>query len=589
MFVSVSFALVFLALACNDKDAGEKDSDPVDTGAAPTYHQDIAPILSVRCASCHTPGGMNQDLLFDNVEDATQLAPLIAGVLSTGQMPPFYAKESEECPNPWGWLHDPRLPDDEMSLIMAWADAGAPEGDASTAVELPPPPTKNLTGVDLTLMPTGKWTTEPFGAVQDQFVCFSLDPGIDETKWLEALQVVPENNAVVHHVLVGIDHEGQSASIVDANGLYDCFGGFGVDASFIGGWIPGSSPLEFPERSAFRVGKDARIVLQMHYHLVDSAEEDGTGVSLRWAEKIPVREAYVGLIGNAGTQESDGSGLQPGPNDEGGVEFRVPAGVSDHTETMWFNALEYDAEFQVFLVANHMHYIGTDMRFWIERGPNAPDNESTCLLHTPEWDFDWQQFYWFDANNNNAPVVYENDQAWIECTYDNTLDNPGVQQALSEGGLTSPIDIELGDGSLSEMCIAVLGLVPVTEWDVDGATHTGELNLGASSTSFGFDTTCSGPFNAKVGADGSLEAKGACGIDITTLLATMELALSGTVAADGTATGTVDISVVAVPGSASASWTGNISGDTLTVDLSTTVTISGGDVTLDGTLVATAE
>jgi hypothetical protein len=211
------------------------------------------------------------------------------------------------------------------------------------------------------------------------------------------------------------------------------------------------------------------------------------------------------------------------------------------------------------------------------------------LLHTPEGDFDWQQFYWFDADNNNAPIVYEDDKAWIQCTYDNTLDNPGVQQALNEGGLTSPIDIELGDGSLSEMCIAVLGLVPVTDWDVDGATHAGALDLAASSTFFGFDTTCSGPFNAKVGQDGSLEAKGACGIDVVSVLATMEFDLAGSVATDGTATGTVDITVVTVPGTSTATWTGTVVGDTLSVTLSTTQTIAGGDVTLDGTLVATAE
>ncbi len=554
----------------------------------PAMYQDIAPILSVNCASCHTPGGMNPDLLFDNVEDATQLAPLIAGVLSSGQMPPFYAKESEECPNPWGWLHDPRLPEDEMSAVLAWADGGAPEGDAGTAVEVPLPPSRNLTGVDVTVLPPGKWTTAPFGSVQDQFVCFTLDPGIDETTWLEALQVLPENNAVVHHVLVGIDHEGQSASMADADGLYDCFGGFGVDASFIGGWIPGSSPLEFPERSAVRVGEDSRIVLQMHYHMADTAQEDGTGVSLRWSGQVPVREAYVALLGNAGEQNSDGSGVQPGLNDEGGVEFRIPAGVSDHTETMWFNLLDYEAEFQVFLVANHMHYVGTDMRFWIERGSNAPDSEDACLLHTAAWDFDWQQFYWFDADNNNAPVVYEGDKAWMQCTFDNTLDNPGVKAALSEAGLSSPIDVELGEGSLDEMCIAVLGLVPEVDWDVDGATHAGELNLDAISTDFGFDTTCSGPFNAKVGADGSLEAKGACGIDLVTLMATMEFALEGTVAADGTATGSVDITVVAVPGVSTAAWTGTVTGDTLTVDLSTTQNISGGDVTLNGTMTATA-
>jgi len=111
----------------------------------------------------------------------------------------------------------------------------------------------------------------------------------------------------------------------------------------------------------------------------------------------------------------------------------------------------------------------------------------------------------------------------------------------------------------------------------------------AVSADFGFDTTCNGPFHARIEADGTLQAKGACGIDLVTMMATLELGLAGSVAADGTVAGTADISVVAVPGSNTASWTGEGVGDTLTVHLDTTASIAGGSVALAGTMMATAQ
>ena len=562
--------------------------DPVDTNEtgifAPTYHQDIHPLLVENCTVCHSPEGMQPDILFDDAEIASVLSGSINGAVQEGKMPPFFAQESDECPNPWGFVHDPRLSDEEKGLIAEWAAAGGPVGDPDTAAPLPEPPSDELKDADLTAFPAGKHTTSVAGVVQDEFVCFSIDLGLEEQQWLEALQIIPDDLAVVHHVLTAIDHDGESAALADENGVYPCFGGFGTASTFIGGWVPGSSPVEFPEHSGYRLNAGARIILQMHYHLVDEAHQDGTGVALRFADSTPVQEVLMGLVGNAGQiDEVTGDGLQPGPDDPGEPAFFIPAGSKAHTETMRYHPWDWvPRELRIFLVANHMHYIGHDMRMWVDRGENAPDEESVCLLHTPEWDFDWQQFYFYDASSDNAPVVWPGDTLWLECEYDNTLENPGVRAALEEAGLEEPVDIYLGDGSLSEMCIAVMGQVYDVPVTVEGETHTGTVDLVVSSADPAFEQSCTGPASLRLEGD-QVTGVAACGLDLGALY-TVELSLEG--ALDE---GSMEVGILGLAAAGTAVWTGTVVGDEVHATIDAKLIYEGIVVNFEGELIVSSE
>jgi hypothetical protein len=326
----------------------------------------------------------------------------------------------------------------------------------------------------------------------------------------------------------------------------------------------------------------------MHYHLGAEEHSDGTGVALRWADGTPVREAQVGLQGNAGQQNTDGTGLQPGPNDTGAPSFFIPAGVEDHVETMYYDEFrEFLREVEIFLVANHMHYVGTDMRMWLERGDQAPEPEGAeaCLLHTPRWDFDWQQFYYYDPTVA-APKLYPGDTLWLRCEFNNTLGNDGVVQALLEAGLEEPIDVGLGEGSLDEMCIGIVGFTNVVNMKVDGETHAGPLAMQAASTDFGFDDPCNGPTSLQVTTNGTMSGLAACGLDVLGLLATIEVSFSGNDHGDGTASGDLTVSAIGVAGGGTFAWTGTYTGDVLNIDLDATATFSGNDVHFSGTITA---
>lgn len=111
-------------------------------------------------------------------------------------------------------------------------------------------------------------------------------------------------------------------------------------------------------------------------------------------------------------------------------------------------------------VGAHMHLIGTQMELWIERSdPDAGGPDTECLLPVSRYDYDWQQLYRYDAALADMPAISGGDAIRMRCTYDNTLENPGTRRALVDAGEDAPVDIYLGEGTLDEMCIAMLGVV----------------------------------------------------------------------------------------------------------------------------------
>jgi mono/diheme cytochrome c family protein len=543
-----------------------------------TWYDDVGHVLSANCVSCHQDGGLAGSLDFREPDIPVSMANLIAAVTEARVMPPFMAEETEECANPWGWKHDPRLTDEEIALLALWAELDAPIGEPDPNNPIPPPVEPGLEGTVDTAFPAGAYTTSPFGETTDEFLCFSVDLGLTESKWLNALEVIPDNREVVHHVLVSLDPTGSSAALADENGLYDCFGGTGT---FVGAWVPGSAPIEFPAHTAFEMPPGARVTMQMHYHLLPDPEVDQTGIAVRWADRPPVRAASFNLFGNAIAQLPDGSGLQPGEDDpDGEAAFLIPAGSEAHEEVMWTSMLDQALDpREVFLAGNHMHYIGSGMRVRVERGEAAPaEAEDICLLETPRWDFEWQQFFNYPTDTTGGPTLYPGDDLWLECTYDNSLENPAVARALAESGLSDPIDVTVGEGSLDEMCVFLMGTVPAVPLTVEGETHAGEATLAIQSTAFGLDGPCDGVASLRAEEDGTIEGALSCGFALGALRATAVIDITASADATGNLNGEAALRVVDVTGSMSGTVSGSL--DELNVTISGT--LANGDVDIRG-------
>jgi hypothetical protein len=434
---------------------GDGDGDPEPLLA--TWHQDIAPIVTEKCGGCHRDGGI-APFSIQTYEQAAPWATLSLEAILANDMPPWGQDNTDECQPRHGFKDDPRLSAEELALFEGWIAHGTPEGDPDSAAQLPEPPVLELDDADLRIT-TDEITLEPG---KDQFWCFVLDPGFDSPQLIDATQIVAGNEKIVHHVLIYLDESGQAEQLAGDEGKYECFGGPGLgQPTLIAAWAPGVPPQRLPEEVAMNIPAGAKLVVNVHYHPTGETEVDpGTSLDLRFAQG---NKQYLGqllLMGNF-SSGSGLSGLQPGPNDSGDTpEFRIPAGAVGHTEEMLFRLPNSIPDLHLFQAGTHMHYVGTDMLLGLDRAePEAGTGiDKECLIQTPHYDFEWQRGYDYDAKFEDLPTAKAGDYLYMKCTYDNSMGNPHVVEALAEQGLTEPVDVFLGEETLDEMCLGVYGI-----------------------------------------------------------------------------------------------------------------------------------
>jgi hypothetical protein len=161
--------------------AADFDIDP----AAVTYTRDIAPILQRSCQNCHWAGGgapMSLTTYAEVRRYAQRIKDRTAIRDRMGAMPPFFVEKDIGID---AFVSDYSLSDEELALIQAWADNGAPEGNPA---HLPPPLDFNVSGEwtlgepdlvvlgpDITMPAIGpdRWGdvgTVPTGLTEDRYV-----------------------------------------------------------------------------------------------------------------------------------------------------------------------------------------------------------------------------------------------------------------------------------------------------------------------------------------------------------------------------------------------------------------------------------
>ncbi|MFO0551671.1 MAG: hypothetical protein U0271_25015 [Polyangiaceae bacterium] len=459
---ALSLLSLGFAVGCGDNEAtgGSGGGTGGDgSGGAPvgnvTFHKDIEPILQRSCLHCHTEGRIGGFSLL-TYEEAKPQAGVMAANVEAGIMPPWHAIETDQCDPELPFRNDARLSADEIALMRAWADDGAPEGDPADA---PPPYQLNepgLTNASLEMTPVD---ASVVSGDTDQFTCVVYDPQLTEEKFIDGIHFMPGNPKVAHHALAFRLPRTDAQALSGGKERFDCFGA--PPGSLIEAWAPGSIPLELPQGVGMRITPDDVIVVQMHYHPTGTTtEEDRSTVQLRYLDATPSWEFLLVLVGNAASAPE----LLPDPDDRGTPEFRIPANATDHVEQMAFNVqIDSTFEFPVLLTGTHMHYVGYDARFWVERptaGPSEPAEE--CFVETPHWDFNWQRGYVYDADIASLPTVSNGDVLRLECRFNNSMSNRFVAEALAARGLSAPEDVYLGEQTLDEMCLGILGvLVPL--------------------------------------------------------------------------------------------------------------------------------
>lgn len=460
--------------------------DAPETTEGPTWYQDIQPIVHLKCGSCHRPDAIAPFSVQDYAT-AKSFSKLMAQAVEDGRMPPFGASYTDECKPKNKYANDPRLTDDEKKLLRTWADNGAPEGDAKKAAELTEPKPTAIERADVTMKLPEPIVVEDDGK-GDLHTCLIVDPKIEKDGYVISRQVTSGNAKVLHHVTTYIvapqlsdgtaqTREQMNDAFMKAKGVkvgqrYDCFGGptldgTGLSYSLLGSWAPGAGPVISPPQSGQPVKKGSVVVLDMHYHPISGTKEidKDTSYALQFADSTPMYVANPTFMGFADGKQKvhDESAygvadllLQPG---ETTPEFVIPPGESKHREEWTFKWKLPQGPIKIYFASSHMHYAGRDLKVTLENvTPQPGEEQMECLEQTPNWDFNWQMGYGWDADYDHLPTINDGDTIHVRCTYDNTMGNIAIAKALELQNKSAPQEIRVGEDTLDEMCLSLMGI-----------------------------------------------------------------------------------------------------------------------------------
>lgn len=407
---AVAFSL-YLVVAAQGLGSARAADDP------PTYSRDIAPILQQRCQPCHRPGQVGPFSL-ETYQQARKRAADVAGVAEARTMPPWMPRHGVG-PRLRG---DPSLTEEQIRLLGAWAEAGAPEGDPR---DLPPPrqfpPDWQLGAPDVVLQPAEEFTIPASGP--DIYRCFVIPTNSDHDLNLSAIEFRPSNRRVVHHLnaYYSTRKTGRELDAADPGPGYTSFSGPGFQAEGeLGFWAAGNEPFHLPDGVARRLPRGSDLILQVHYHPTGKPEVDRTGVGLYFARGTVQRIFHWADATN--------------------VDFRIPPGRPNvEVKASWFVPEDVEA----LAVTPHMHQIGKDFRMTVAH----PDGRTEDLLLIPAWDPDWQSTYLFEKPVTLPKGCVVN----VVAHYDNT--------AHARNPNAPPRSVRWGPGVHDEMCVGYIGVI----------------------------------------------------------------------------------------------------------------------------------
>jgi hypothetical protein len=362
---------------------------PSPKAAVPTYTKDVAPILFKNCTGCHRPGEIGPMSLL-TYEKVRPRAKDIRDKVADGIMPPWHAETGHRK-----FANDRSLTEDEKSVLVRWANNGAPQGDPK---DMPPAPQYtegwSLGEPDVVMQIPVDYKVPADGFVQYEY--FEIPTNFTEDKWVQSLEVRPGSRAVVHHVIVTArppQPERRPGGFTFARGMEIPRGQTGADGApaanpadsphgkgqslfpapqrlgvFIGGFAPGTSAANFEPGSAILIRAGSTVVMQMHYTPNGKETIDRTKIGFRFAKQLPTLELRLGTLING--------------------QLKIPAGEKDYALSAEMTTLT-DVTLRSLLP--HTHLRG---KSW-EYSAIYPDGRSEVILSVPKYDFNWQTDYVF--------------------------------------------------------------------------------------------------------------------------------------------------------------------------------------------------
>ena len=368
----------------------------------PNYSEDIAPIIYGKCLQCHHSGGI-APLSFESYVNTVSNAGLIQHVTSSGEMPPWPPDTTFQR-----YAYENILSSNEIDLITNWILNGSPLGDTNLLPQMPSfSNDNNLGSPDLEIQIPTYYSNATSSS--DDYVCFSLPSNLTTDRQVRAIEVVPGNPQIVHHVLVSVDELGISNPIST-----NCMAPVGNQVYT---YAPGSVPLEFPLSSIDNFGieipANSSIGLGLHYPEGSFGQIDSTKVRFYfYPQNTNVREIYTEYLIN--------EGLPPDP-----PFFVLPNQITEISAT--YGPLINDIS--LMSIYPHMHLLGKEMQCFAV----TPTSDTINLIRINKWDFEWQGAYLFKKflKIPAGSMIYANG------SYDNTASISNPNPVLVQSGLNT--------------------------------------------------------------------------------------------------------------------------------------------------------
>ncbi len=356
-----------------------------EDGAAPTFYDDVAPIVSRSCVGCHQPES-TAPMALTTYEQVRPWAARIREKVSAREMPPFGAEGPEGF-----FANDARLSDAEIGTIRAWVDGGGRRGSPPASGERALESPKLWDHGEPDLVVRALVPDLITGENKDDWSFAFFDCVAPGDRWLRGVTVIPEDEKLVHHIntfVIDPSYSLPAEQKLSGNAHLR-------EARLLSLWAPGRPPLWCPEGVAVRMPAGARLGANIHYPPSDTAGEHRLSLGLFFAD------GRVDYALETRTVHVPKDVIVVPPNESWTV-----------TETRSFA----NEDLIVYAFAGHMHYRGKEIGVTFRHA----DGTTSAAFLIPRFDFSWQQKYVL----TQPVLVPAQSEAIVSGRLDNTAQNP---------------------------------------------------------------------------------------------------------------------------------------------------------------------
>jgi Secretion system C-terminal sorting domain/Copper type II ascorbate-dependent monooxygenase, N-terminal domain/Copper type II ascorbate-dependent monooxygenase, C-terminal domain len=410
-----------------------------------TWNGGVGKIIYNNCTNCHHEGGIGPFPIL-TYDDAKDRALSIKAHTQDRHMPPWKAD-----PNYTHFIGERRLSDAEVNLIAEWVDNGTPLGTGVSPV----PPTIKL-GSQLNRIDQS--TTFPKYTVQlstDDYRTFVMPTTHNSTKHVNAIEFLPSNASIVHHIILYHDPTSYSRNLdsLDPGPGYasNGTGAASPSAKLLGLWTPGAGIFYLPDNMGYELPVGTDLVLEVHYAPNSNAKTDSTQVNIKYTSNTPVRVITMDL-----------------PLFHFPPVLQQPALIIPANTVKEFSqrAVTPNTDISIVGIFPHMHLIGRSYTIFTTKA-----SDTTKLIRIPDWDFHWQGFYTFQK------LIKIPRQSILQgkAVYDNTLNNP-------HNPSNPPITVSSGENTKDEMMVAFIAYTPYQAGDENIILDSTLLSTGIKQT-----------------------------------------------------------------------------------------------------------